>query len=88
LQRQLSPGVGNTALKINLAFITASHLWPLVIPRTLRTTRLPRRIAAEALFANLLALFLLALITAGCGMEPSQAERPDWSLNGPDRPAQ
>ena len=48
---------------------------------------MPRRIAAEALFANLLALFLLALVTAGCGIEQSQSERPNWSLNGPDQPA-
>jgi fluoride ion exporter CrcB/FEX len=51
-------------------------------------TSVPRRIAAETLFANLIALFLLAIAATGCGMEQSQSERPDWSLNGPDRPAQ
>lgn len=46
-----------------------------------------RRVAAEALFANLLALFMMALMSAGCGIQQSQTERPDWSLNGPSRPA-
>lgn len=46
-----------------------------------------RRVAAETVFANLLALFMLALVAGGCGIQQSQAERPNWSLNGPDRPA-
>ena len=46
-----------------------------------------RRVAAEALFANLMALFMMALLSAGCGIQQSQSERPDWSLNGPGRPA-
>lgn len=46
-----------------------------------------RRVAAETLFANLLALFLIALLVAGCGVQSTRSERPNWSLNGPDRPA-
>ena len=47
-----------------------------------------RRLVSEMLFANLLALFMMGLMLAGCSLQQSQAERPNWSLNGPDRPSQ
>jgi hypothetical protein len=47
-----------------------------------------RRFAVDMLFAHLLALFMVALLLAGCSVQQSQAERPNWSLNGPDRPSQ
>ncbi|MEQ1673284.1 MAG: hypothetical protein ABL893_20745 [Hyphomicrobium sp.] len=46
-----------------------------------------RRVAAETLFANMMALFMIALMATGCGIQSTKAERPDWSLNGPNRPA-
>lgn len=46
-----------------------------------------RRVAAETLFANLLAVFMMALLVAGCGVQSTIADAPNWSLNGPDRPA-
>jgi hypothetical protein len=46
-----------------------------------------RRRLAETVFANLLALFMIALVTAGCGVQQSLSDRPNWSLNGPDRPS-
>jgi hypothetical protein len=45
----------------------------------------PRRVAAETIFASLIAAFIGALALAGCSMQQTQAERPNWSLNGPDR---
>lgn len=47
-----------------------------------------RRFVVDMVFANLIALFMIALIVGGCSMQQNPAERPDWSLNGPDRPAQ
>ena len=48
-----------------------------------RTAPVPRRVAAEALFAIVLAVFVAALASGGCSMQQTQAERPNWSLNGP-----
>ena len=45
-----------------------------------------RRLVVDTLFANLLAVFMLALMLAGCGVQQSLSERPNWSLNGPERP--
>ncbi|HPG89112.1 MAG TPA: hypothetical protein PLD46_05630 [Hyphomicrobium sp.] len=47
-----------------------------------------RRLIVDTVFANLLAIFMLALMLGGCSMQQNAAERPDWSLNGPDRGAQ
>lgn len=47
-----------------------------------------RRIFADMVFANLLALFMALLFLGGCSMQQNPAERPDWSLNGTDKPAQ
>lgn len=46
-----------------------------------------RRLVVDMVFANLLALFMIVLFLGGCSMHPNPAERPDWSLNGPDSPA-
>lgn len=41
------------------------------------------RVSAQVVFSNLLVLFMLALVAAGCGVQTSPSDRPDWSLNGP-----
>jgi hypothetical protein len=61
------------------------HLWG--VQYRAPWSAVSRRLVSEMLFANLLALFMAGLMLAGCGLQQSQAERPNWSLNGPDRPA-
>lgn len=48
---------------------------------------MPRRLVADMVFANLLALFMVGLFLGGCSMQQNPAERPDWSLNASDQPA-
>ncbi len=45
---------------------------------------MPSRVAAEPLFAALPAVFLAVAAVGGCSMQQTQAERPNWSLNGPE----
>lgn len=53
----------------------------------LELTAVPRRLVADMVFTNLLALFMIGLLLGGCSMQQNPAERPDWSLNATDRPA-
>ena len=46
---------------------------------------MPLRVSTRTHFASLISLCALALAAAGCGIQQSKSERPNWSLNGPDR---
>lgn len=55
-----------------------------LLASSLEPAAVSRRLFADMIFTNLLALFMIALFLGGCSMQQNPAERPDWSLTGSD----
>lgn len=60
----------------------------MLLAQSLELATVSRRLVVDMVFANLLALFMIAILLGGCSMQPSAGDRPDWSLTEPDIRAQ